>query len=669
MTVLARLAALRRNKAALNTVTAVAVALAVALLAMLAVDKIAFLTGADRFVQDWEVAFQSPPEPQDPDILILAVDEGTMRHFPYRSPLDRGFLANLMTALDAKHPRAIVLDYLFDQPTETAKDDALRAALAGMKTPTVVSYFEANTTVSRDQIGYLNAFVPPGMRAVANVGTDQTDTVRWIVPGAKTAAGTYLLSVPRKVAQLAGIATPNERVPIVWRADPGENQPAFAQIPACVAGLPTCLPIASILPAAMFAHKIVLVGSDLNLVDHHRTPYATDPASAKATMPGIVILAHAISQLLHHRDPPQLSWFNNFLVALLFAGIGASLGLLDHSLWIRGGAVAVAIALLWALGVFVLYQKAGLLIGLIAPTLSVAGSFAAVDSITGLDARRQREFIHNTFSLYLPPSFVQQLVDDPSRLVLGGERRDMSLLFTDIQGFTTMSEHLDPKDVGRVLNDYLDGMTAAVQAQDGTVDKFIGDAVFAIWNAPLDVPDYPTKAVRCALQMDAFTERFRAQMNAEGIPLGVTRIGVHSGAAAVGNFGSRLRFSFTASGDAVNAASRLEGLNKTFGTRICVSDATKVLCQGIVFRPMGSVILKGKTEALDVWEPLQDGAVSEDFLKRYGAAYAAVRDHDANARQMFADLAADFPDDPLIAFHYERLREGESGIKIKMTEK
>jgi adenylate cyclase len=264
---------------------------------------------------------------------------------------------------------------------------------------------------------------------------------------------------------------------------------------------------------------------------------------------------------------------------------------------------------------------------------------------------------------------VKQIVDDPTKLVLGGERRDMSLLFTDIHGFTTMAEGLDPKDVGRVLNSYLDGMTGAIKRHEGTIDKFIGDAVFALWNAPLDVSDYATKAVRCALEMDAFTERFRVKMNEEGIPLSYTRIGVHAGAAAVGNFGSRDRFSFTASGDAVNAASRLEGLNKTFGTRLCVSDAAKVLCHGITFRPMGSVILKGKTEALDVWEPLQDGAASDEFLARYTAAYAAVRDHDDGARALFAGLAADFPDDPLIAFHHERLREGETGIKIKMTEK
>ena len=152
---LGRLKALARNKAAVNAALAVAVAFAVALLAMLAVDNVSFLTSADRFVRDWEIAFQSPPEDQDPNILILSVNEQTMQNFPYRSPLDRAFLAGLLTTLDAKHPKAIVVDYLFDQPTETAKDDALKSALLGLKTPTVVSYFEANTTVSKDQIAYL----------------------------------------------------------------------------------------------------------------------------------------------------------------------------------------------------------------------------------------------------------------------------------------------------------------------------------------------------------------------------------------------------------------------------------------------------------------------------------------------------------------------------------
>jgi len=665
---LGRLRALARNKTIFNGAVAGAIAIAVGLLAMLAVDDISFLTSSDRFVQDWEVATQSPYEPQDPNIVIVAVDEPAMQHFPYRSPLDRGFIAQLLTALDAKHPRAIAVDYLFDQPTEKDKDDALRKVLHEMKTPLVVSYFEAGSTVSADQTAYLDGFVPPKSRAVANIGTDQTDTARWIVPGRKVSSGEYLPSVPRKIAQIAGVDTPDATVPIVWRADPGVNQTAFRQVPACVAGFSTCLPL-NFYPEAFFKNKIVLIGSDLTLVDHHRTPFATDPTSDKGTMPGVFILAYATAQLLEHREPPQLSWWSNLVVALVFAALGATLGVLGHSLWLRGGAVLGLIVIVWAAGVLVLYAHFGVLIDLISPSIALIGAFAAVDSVTGLDARRQREFIHNTFSLYVSPKVVQQLVDDPTKLTLGGERREMTFLFTDIANFTTMSEGLDSKDVGRILNAYLDGMTSTVQKFDGTVDKFIGDSVFAIFNAPLDVEDHATKGVMCMLEMDRLTEEFRRKMNAEGIPLGVTRIGVNTGIAAVGNFGSSDRFSYTASGDAVNASSRLEGLNKHFGTRLCVGNDARMLCKGVTFRPIGSVTLKGKTAAVDVWEPLHEGACSAEFLARYETAFAATRERKSEAADLFEHLAADAPQDPVVHFYLERLRAGEAGVEIKMTEK
>ena len=663
-----RLYAFFRARRTLEGVTTLLAALAVAILSMLAIDNISFLTSADRFVQDWQIAGQTPIEPQDPNILILAVDEGTMQHFPYRSPLDREFLAKLITALDAKHPRAIVLDYLFDQATEPDKDAALKQALRVVKSPLVVSYFEAGSTVSDAQTAYLNDFLPPRVRALPNLGTDQTDTVRWINPGGITSTGEHLLSVQRRVAQLLGVETPDSRVPIVWRSSQNQ-QSVFSEIPACVFIKKVCTPIPAILPESTFKNRVVLIGSHLTLVDQHRTPFATDPSDPRATMPGVQVLAYGISQLIEHRHPPQLSWFENFLIALGLAAIGALLGLLDLSLWVRGAAVALIVAALWYCGIILLYEREGILIGLVAPTLAVIASFALVDSISGLDARRQREFIHNSFALYLAPVLVQQLVDDPSKLKLGGARREMSLLFSDIAGFTTMAEGLDSEDVGRLLNDYLDGMTAAVKKHEGFVDKFIGDAVFAIFNAPADVADHATKCVRCMLDLDSFTESFRVQKNAEGIPLGLTRIGGHTGTAAVGNFGSRDKFSYTASGDAVNAASRLEGLNKTFGTRLCVSGATRVLCKGIAFRPIGLVILKGKTEALDVWEPLHDGAYADGYLARYQAAYDAAHDEHPDALALFAALFKEHPDDPLASFFLERLAQGETGTKIKMTEK
>jgi adenylate cyclase len=212
-------------------------------------------------------------------------------------------------------------------------------------------------------------------------------------------------------------------------------------------------------------------------------------------------------------------------------------------------------------------------------------------------------------------------------------------------------------------------MTAIVMKHDGMVDKFIGDAVFAIFNAPLDLPDHAQKAVRCMLEMDRFAEDFRHKQNAHGIPLGVTRIGVHTGVAVIGNFGSQARFTYTAQGDAVNTASRLEGINKYFGTRLCVSDATRLLCPDLTFRPVASVVLKGKTEPLDLWEPLQDGAHSSGFLDAYRTAYDRLKMEEDGAGALFDALLANMPDDPCVKLHLKRLAEGAAGVKMVMTEK
>jgi class 3 adenylate cyclase len=662
------LAGFRRNKSLVNAVGAAAIALAMALAALAAVNNIAFLTGAERFVQDWEIAFESPPADQDTDILILAVNENTLRMFPYRSPVDRGFLARLLTDLDAKHPRAIGLDFLFDQPTEPAKDAALRKVLRTIKTPLVVSYLAAGDIVADRQEAYLESFVPPRERAFANIGTDQTDTVRWIWPGAKDAQGHYIPSFPRALAALAGVHTPPITQPIVWHGDRGSEKPAFSEIPAHVEGVPS-LTMAALLPAAVIRGRIVLIGSDLTLVDRHRTPFATNPRSDQATMPGIVIQAHALSQLLNHSRTPQLGWWGDFLVTLLLALLGAGLGLSGRPLLLRLGAVAALIVLLWVLGVFVLFPHASVMIALIAPSIASMASFAAVDSAAGREARRQRAFIQGAFSRYVSPKLVEQMVEDPSRMGLEGERRLMTYLFSDIENFTTMSEKLESKELARLLNAYLDGMTAIILRYDGMVDKFIGDAVFAIFNAPIDLPDHARKAVQCMLALDDFTERFRQEEQARGIALGRTRIGVHTGVAVIGNFGSQARFTYTAQGDAVNTASRLEGFNKFIGTRLCVSGATRALCPGMAFRPVASVVLKGKTEALALWEPLHEGAFSTQFLDAYRTAYDHLAEGQADAASLFAALLAEQPADPCVRFHEARLRSGEHGVEMVMTEK
>jgi class 3 adenylate cyclase len=323
---------------------------------------------------------------------------------------------------------------------------------------------------------------------------------------------------------------------------------------------------------------------------------------------------------------------------------------------------------LWFVG-FEIFHVARIMIELVTPTLAFALSVWLADSLGGREARRQREFVTSTFSRYVSPKVVRQLVDSRAPLTLDGDRRVMTFLFTDIAGFTTLSETIESHQLAEMLNAYLDGVCQIVLKYDGMVDKFIGDAVFAIFNAPTEQTDHPERAVKCALEIDEYAERFRLARNDDGIALGITRIGVHTGQATIGNFGSLLlKMDYTALGDAVNTASRLEGLNKYFGTRICVSDATRAQCKTIAFRPLGSIILKGKTTAHTVYEALQP-PVDAEYVSRYERAYASLAQRSPEALRLFAALHEQRPLDPCVVMHLERLLSGEAGAEIAMTEK
>lgn len=655
-----RLAKLLQNRRAFSSIAVpAAVAVLAAALAMAAIDNLALLTSADQFISDWEVAALAPPEPQDPEIVIAAINEDTLAQFPYRSPVDREFIANLLTTLAARGPRAIGVDLLFDQPTEAAKDDHLKRVLAELKVPLVVAYTQSSGVVNEKQSSFLDDFVPPRLRGLATLATDQLDEVRWVFPGARDKDGHYLPSFTSALAAAAGVNTAPKQIPIAWHGQPSADVAAFAEYPAHVA---------QVLPAAWFKNKIVLIGSDITLIDRHRTPYTTIYSGGEGMLPGIVIQAHALSQLLGGRKAPRVPWWLDLLIALVAAAIGGMLGMITMPLSRRVGLGFISALVIWA-GGFALFHYSGVMIGLIAPTLSLAVSLWAMEALTGHEARRQREFIQGAFSRYVSPKVVERLVDDPSKMSLEGERRVMSYMFTDIAGFTTMSEQLETKELARLLNAYLDGITEIILKLDGMVDKYIGDAVFAIFNAPVDVPDHAERAVRCALEVDQFCEDFRKNENAKGIPLDITRIGVHTGPAVIGNFGSRNRFTYTAEGDAVNVASRLEGVNKHFGTRISVSDAARKECKAIRFRPIASVVLKGKTEAIKVWEPLHHGHATHAFIERYADAFAKLESNSPEAKQLFTQLKHEMPGDPCVELHLNRLHKGERGVEIVMSEK
>jgi len=282
---------------------------------------------------------------------------------------------------------------------------------------------------------------------------------------------------------------------------------------------------------------------------------------------------------------------------------------------------------------------------------------------------RQKRFIRQAFSRFISPAVVDQLVANPSRLSLGGERREITCLFTDLADFTHLIETTEPSIVLPVLNRYLDGMCRIVLDHDGTIDKIVGDALHAFFGAPLDQPDHAQRAMNCALALDAYAQEFIAQPDARSLGFGVTRIGIHTGSAVVGNFGGESFFDYTAHGDVVNTAARMESVNKHLGTRICVTESTTRRCPGMAFRPIGNLVLKGKREGVEAFEPLTDEMAKAPATTAYLEGYELMRNNDPEAADMFDRLRKENSDDPIIKLHAERLSKGEPGITIKFDAK
>jgi class 3 adenylate cyclase len=283
--------------------------------------------------------------------------------------------------------------------------------------------------------------------------------------------------------------------------------------------------------------------------------------------------------------------------------------------------------------------------------------------------RQQKKFIRQAFSRYISPEVVDQLVADPARLSLGGERLEITCVFTDLAGFTSLMEGASPAQVLPVLNRYLDGMCKIVRDHNGTIDKIVGDALHVFFNAPLPQPDHTERAVASAIAMDAYAREFMATEEARAVNFGGTRIGVHTGLAVVGNFGGDSFFDYTAHGDSVNTAARLESANRNLGTSICVSAETAVHCPAIAFRPIGALVLKGKTQPVEAFEPVSAAMSNVATADAYLAAYEKMRSGSPDAGPTFADLARRFPEDPLIRLHAGRLAGGDTGERIVFAEK
>ena len=282
--------------------------------------------------------------------------------------------------------------------------------------------------------------------------------------------------------------------------------------------------------------------------------------------------------------------------------------------------------------------------------------------------RRQQEAERARAQLarYFSPSLADRLAGPDGELDLGAQRREVTAMFTDITGFTTLAESLEPGVIEELLNEYITGMTDVVFAHGGTLLKIIGDALNVLFGAPAEQPDHAARAVACALALDEYAEAFRARWVAKGVGFGATRIGLNTGSALVGNFGSGRYFDYTAYGDTINTAQRLEAANKQLGTRICVSEHVACRIPDFRGRPVGHLILRGRAEALPAHEPLTEARHNDVMTASYRAAFAKAASRDPMALPAFAALLGQDSGDGLVGFHLKRLLAGDSGISVAL---
>ena len=270
------------------------------------------------------------------------------------------------------------------------------------------------------------------------------------------------------------------------------------------------------------------------------------------------------------------------------------------------------------------------------------------------------ERAYASLSRYFSPNLAKQLASDTDAIDLCGQRREIATVFSDITDFTALVETLEPGVLGTLLNDYLTSMTDIVFAHDGTVTKIVGDALHILFGAPGEQPDHADRAVSCSLALDEYAQPFRERWQQKGVALGITRIGVHAGPAIVGNFGGGRFFDYTAYGDTINVASRLEVANKQLGTRVLVY---RLRVKNFSGRPVGDLMLRGRTEAIRAFEPFQVGRY-EPVAESYQKAFALLEAADPSAMAAFAAHVGNYPTDQLASFHLKRLLSGSYGAKI-----
>jgi adenylate cyclase len=624
-----------------------------------------------RFAQNAERTTE-----QDKDITLVTYSDDTLLRLKKRSPLDRATLAKALRAINAMNPKGVAIDILFDQPQD--EDEELIAALREMRAPTYVAFVTTESNPDQmiyEQEQYLREFMARASTdkvkpASVQMDADVEDGVvrRWATrfPGLPPTLSNSLVPERTEMAEYTGA--------VDYRIPTSDEIPVFSEIPIDtfidLGDLPPDIleqAVSDPLLRGQFENRYILIGGNIQDFDQKETPMTRQTGRP---MIGLEVHAHMLRQLIDNRTREEAAPWLLWLVALLVVVAGAVTGIMELRSWLLIVALALQLALIGYTPFFLEGRDMG--------TLSIPAAGWGVGWLLafigmGLAARavgsEQRKFAHSALGKYLPPDVANEIMKDPDRLKLTGEKKEIYALFTDLEGFTKLSHAIEPEQLSTLLNRYLDVLSDTVLEHGGTIDKFIGDAVVAFWGAPISRPDDAERALKAAVAMYEAGEAFRREADPNLPPIGVTRVGLHKGEAVVGNFGGDRRIQYTALGDGMNTAARLESANKALQTTILASDeAVRDAGAGVeLLRPMGRVVLSGRATPVEVWEPLPK--MPAELRAELRALWKRYDGGDMAALEELERIASEHKDDLALQNFVFRIREAGPGRAYVMTSK
>lgn len=639
---------------------------------------------------DYRVRMAADPPGPDSEVVLVLFDSTSVESWPYLSPFPRTVLADLIDIASTAGAKAIGLDVHLDRMYPQldvfgAGDDRLRESirvagnviLVGATTGTAKdrTLLPPHPDFASEAAGIGVADLPTPFETVRDaVLTVNTDSGR--IPGFALALYAHSRGIDidslmaaadsAGILDVAGLPAAYSRVPedaatqalpIRFVGPPsraGGSDGAFMAVPASYAAF---------FPA-LFADKIVLLGTGFHEQDRFRSPFYQHVDSAGQMYGwtnGIEIHANALENLLTERYPAPLPGPLAVALLLSVALVVSAVTFLRGPSW--GGAAAAVLVVTVLGAAVVIFIQASVHVPVVTPILAIGFAFLGSTWYISAVEGREKRLIRRAFGKYVSPAVVDQLVVDPSRLRLGGEKRNVTILFSDLAGFTSLSERTDPERLLALLNRYLDGMVEVLLDEQGTLDKYMGDAVMALFGAPVPQQDHAIRACRTALRMQKRLAELNEEWGAEGWPALRMRIGVNTGSPVVGNIGGENRFDYTALGDAVNLAARLEPACKRYGVQILISEGTRVAAgDEIVVRELDQLAVYGKSEPVRVYELLGLAGDSEqpdpELIGHFERGLAAYRRRDFElASREFAAGARVHPDDAPTALYLSRSQE------------